>query len=86
MAELTVHQHILFPKDLDRRIRERAEAEGKSKAQVIRELCEEGLGEPRLAERLRAVEELASLGIAVGEPDEIRQEIEESRRQCLPDS
>ncbi|MFQ6131286.1 MAG: SDR family oxidoreductase [Armatimonadota bacterium] len=84
MAELTVHEHVLFPEDLDRRIRERAQAEGKSKAQVIRELCEEGLGQPSLEERQRALREfVGSGGWEVGEPEEIEREIAESRRTCV---
>ena len=86
MAELNVHVHVLFPEDLDRRLRERAEAEGKSKAQVIRDLCARGLQSPTLEERLRALEALSNLGIEVGDPEDLCREIEEARRQCLADS
>lgn len=72
--ELSKKTTILFPPDLHERLTALAARRGVSLGWLVRSACERQYGLASPAERLAAVEELASLELPVGSPEEMARE------------
>ncbi len=72
--ELTKKTTILFPPDLHERLSRLAEERGRSLGDLVREACvtQYGIVDPEV--RLRAVEELATLRLPVGDAEAMERE------------
>lgn len=67
--DLSKKTTILFPPDLHDRLSRLADETGRSLGELVREACvtQYGIESPEV--RLRAVDELATLGLPVGDPE-----------------
>lgn len=72
--ELSKKTTILFPPDLHERLTRQAEQEGRSLGDLVRRACRAEYGFSSKEERRRALEELLSLELPVGEPDQMKRE------------
>lgn len=75
MKELTKKTTILFPPDLYEQLEKVAKQHGRSVGDLVRDAAEIQYGKGGLAQRLRAVDELARIQASTGEPHELEEQI-----------
>jgi len=73
-ADLTKKTTILFPPDLHERLTAIAEQRRSSVSQLVREACRAQYSISTRTDRLAMVEELASMNLPVGTPEEMERE------------
>jgi hypothetical protein len=72
--ELSKKTTILLPPDLHESLARRAEREGTSLGELVRRACRIEYGLRSREDRRRALEELVSLRLPVGAPDQMKRE------------
>jgi hypothetical protein len=72
--ELSKKTTILLPPDLHEHLTRQAEREGTSLGELVRRACRVEYGVPSREERRRALDELVSLRLPVGEPGRMKLE------------
>jgi predicted DNA-binding protein len=82
--ELSKKTTILFPPDLHARLARLAKQRGTSLGHLVRTACEQQYGLASREERLAAVEDLASLDLPVGTPEEMARESVPSPEELMP--
>ena len=82
--ELSKKTTILFPPDLHQRLARLAALRGMSLGDLVRRACEREYGLASREERLAAVQELASLSLPVGTPEEMAGESVPGPEELMP--
>ena len=82
--ELSKKTTILFPPELHERLSKLAAQRGESLGLLVRSACERQYGLSSLEERLAAVEDLASLDLPVGTPEEMARESVPTPEEIMP--
>ena len=82
--ELTKKTTILLPPDLHEHLTRQAEREGTSLGELVRRACRVEYGFHSREERRRALAELASLRLPVGEPDRMKRESVPAPEEIMP--
>lgn len=72
--ELSKKTTILFPPDLHEHLSRKAEREGTSLGELVRRACRAEYGFTSQEERRRALDELLSMALPVGDPDQMKRE------------
>lgn len=84
MAGLTKKTTILLPPELHARLARLAVQRGMSMGELIRSACEHQYGLAGTESRRRAVDSLASLGLPVGSPEDMKRESVPASAELLP--
>jgi predicted DNA-binding protein len=82
--ELSKKTTILFPPELHERLAKLAAQRGVSLGMLVRTACERQYGLASKEERLAAVEELASLRLPIGSPEDMKRESVPSPEELVP--
>ena len=82
--ELTKKTTILLPPDLHEHLTRQAEREGTSLGELVRRACRVEYSFHSQEERRRALAELASLRLPVGEPDRMKRELVLALEEIMP--
>lgn len=81
--ELSKKTTILLPPDLHQQLTRRAEREGTSLGELVRRACRAEYGLHSREVRRRALDELVSLRLPVGEPDQMKRESVPAEEEAL---
>ncbi len=82
--ELTKKTTVLLPPDLHEQLTRRAEREGTSLGDLVRRACRAEYGLASKDDRRRALQELLSLDLPVGEPGEMKRQSVPKPEEILP--
>lgn len=82
--ELSKKTTILLPPDLHEHLTRQAEREGTSLGELVRRACRAEYGLHSREERRRALAELVSLRLPVGEPDRMKRESVPTADELMP--
>lgn len=85
MEDLSKKTTILFPPKLFAHLSKIAKLKGTSVGSLVRAACEAQYGFASQADRLAAVKELSTLGLPVGDPEELKRQSVPDPSALLPD-